>query len=72
MSNAISKNTKGKKLETTNFHITIYILQSLVLPNLFLVNFTKPKLILLLVPSMPDFAKQDFEGFLYQIKPKKH
>lgn len=63
MSNAINKNIKAKKLELINFPIKIYILQLLILPNLFTIGFIKQKLILMLVSIMLDSVKHNPQGF---------
>lgn len=71
ISNAISKDTKEKKLRTTNSCIKVYIPYSSILSNLSSVNFTKQKLISLPVSPMLDPAKCDFQSSPYQNKLKK-
>lgn len=63
MSNIIGKDIKERKLGIANFYIKIHILRSLIFLNLFLINSTKHKLILLLVSSMSVYIKHNFKKF---------
>lgn len=65
MNNATDKNTKEKKLGTSNSSIKVHISRSLIWLNLSALNSTKQKLVLSPISFMLDLAKHNSQSFSY-------
>ena len=71
MSNATDEDTEEKKLGTSNSSIKVHIPRLLVLLSSSVLNSTKQKLTLSLIPSMLDPAKHDLQSSPNQTEPEK-